>query len=368
MEVIRVLQIMPAMNCGGMENFIMNVYRHIDRQKIQFDFLYHYADDCFFDEEIRALGGRIYKLSVRNDNNVLRYCRQLDAFFAKHTEYNVIHGHYSGFGMFYNYYAKKHGIKVRAGHGHSALYEKGLLGQLDKWMSKPFKYLVTDHFACSETVGQLLFGKKPFSTLKNGVCTKRFAFDATARAALRTQYGISAQERVLGHVGRFSPVKNHAFLLEAFALLAKERSDVKLLLVGEGDLQAQMQEKAQQLQVADQVLFVGAQYDTAPFYSVMDAFVLPSVFEGFPVALVEAQTNGLPCYVSDTLDTSCAIEDSVHFLPLEPSTWVRALAQVDGKRCDTRAAQRMAEQGYDILQVAKWLEDFYQRENQYVRA
>ena len=140
MEPIRILQVVPAMNTGGMETFIMNLYRAMDREKVQFDFLYHYDMPCFYDEEILRLGGQITKLTVRQDNNLPKYLHQLNEFFARHTEYRVIHGHYSGFGMFYNAAAKKNGITVRAGHSHNTNYEHNLVGWLDRAMSFFFTY------------------------------------------------------------------------------------------------------------------------------------------------------------------------------------------------------------------------------------
>ena len=131
MPPIRVLQVMPAMDAGGMETFVMNVYRTIDREKVQFDFLYHYDKPCFFDDEIRALGGRIFKLTVRQDNNLPRYLRELAGVCCRPPRVRIIHGHYSGFGMFYNPAARCAGIPVRCGHSHNTAYERNLRGTAD---------------------------------------------------------------------------------------------------------------------------------------------------------------------------------------------------------------------------------------------
>ena len=184
MPPIRVLQIMPAMDAGGMETFVMNVYRTIDREKVQFDFLYHYDKPCFFDDEIRALGGRIYKLTVRQDNNIPRYLRELRTLFAAHPEWRIIHGHYSGFGMLYNPVAKRAGIPVRCGHSHNTAYEPNLVGQLDRVMSSFFRFGLTDRFACSEKAGQMLYGKAPFTVVPNGIDTARFAARDAQRLSL----------------------------------------------------------------------------------------------------------------------------------------------------------------------------------------
>ena len=218
MPPIRVLQVMPAMDAGGMETFVMNVYRTIDREKVQFDFLYHYDKSCFFDDEIRALGGRIFKLTVRQDNNLPRYLRELRALFAAHPEWRIIHGHYSGFGMFYNPAARRAGIPVRCGHSHNTAYERNFVGQLDHFMSSFFNIGLTDRFACSEKAGQMLFGKHPFTVVPNGIDTARFAArDPQRRALLRGELGVTDQEILFGHVGRFSDQKNHPGLLKIFA-------------------------------------------------------------------------------------------------------------------------------------------------------
>ncbi len=358
MEPVRVLQIVPAMNCGGMENFIMNVYRCIDREQVQFDFLYHYADACFFDEEIERMGGRLFKLSVRNDNRIAAYCAQLDAFFAAHPEYRVIHGHYSGFGMFYNHYAKKHGVAVRAGHSHSDLYEKGLLGQLDRWMSKPFRYGLTDRFACSEAAGRFLFGSLPFTVLPNGIDAGKFAFDPAARARCRAEFGFTETDVVVGHVGRFDPVKNHGFLLEAFAQAAGQNAALRLLLTGDGALRAAAQRQAAALGIGERVVFAGLRRDTEACDAAADLFVLPSVFEGVPLSLVEAQASGLPCLASAAVNPAGDVTGNVRFLPLEQAVWAQAMADARPGR-DGAAVEKIRRAGYDIRQTAAFLQNFY---------
>ena len=230
-EPIRVLQIMPAMDAGGMETFVMNVYRTLDREQVQFDFLYHYDKPCFFDDEIRALGGRIYKLTVRQDNNLPRYLRELHRLFAAHPEWRIIHGHYSGFGMFYNPVARRAGIPVRCGHSHNTAYEPNLVGRLDQLMSSFFSAGLTDRFACSEKAGQMLYGSKPFTVVPNGIDTARFAArDPQRRALLRGELGVTDQEILFGHVGRFSAQKNHPGLLKIFAAVRARLPKARLVL------------------------------------------------------------------------------------------------------------------------------------------
>lgn len=363
MAPIRVLQIVPAMNCGGMESFIMNVYRCMDREKVQFDFLYHYQDHCFFDEEIRALGGKITKLSVRNDNNLLKYFRELNLFFKTHPEYRVIHGHYSGFGLFYNYFAQKNGVKVRAGHSHSDKYEKGLKGQLDRWLSKPFRFGLTHRFACSEAAGRFLFGKKEFVVLNNGIDAQKFSFDPQARDFKRREFGFAEDDFVVGHVGRFDPVKNHKFLLEAFAQAAEVRPELRLLLVGDGELRKSVEEYADRLGIASKVVFAGVCRDVNFCYSAMDCFVLPSLFEGIPLSAVEAQTNGLSIAASKAVNSACDVTGNVKFLELKQTEWVSYLKTVERFR-DKESMKKVQAAGYDIRQTSAFLQNFYEQSAQ----
>ena len=231
MEPIRILQVVPAMNTGGMETFIMNLYRAMDREKVQFDFLYHYDMPCFYDEEILRLGGRITKLTVRQDNNLPKYLHQLNEFFARHTEYRVIHGHYSGFGMFYNAAAKKNGITVRAGHSHNTNYEHNLVGWLDRAMSFFFTYGLTDRFACGQEAGKALFRGKPFRFLPNGVDAAAFGPDEAQRAAVRRQLGVPEDAPLYGHIGRFCQQKNHGYLLDIFEQILKRQPRARLVLL-----------------------------------------------------------------------------------------------------------------------------------------
>ena len=359
MAPIRVLQVMPAMDAGGMETFVMNVYRTIDRTQVQFDFLYHYNKPCFYDDEIAALGGRITKLTVRQDNNIPRYLRQLDRFFAANP-YRIIHGHYSGFGMFYNRAAKRRGVPVRVGHSHNTAYEPNLVGTLDRLMSSRFDRLLTDRFACSQKAGEMLFGKSPFTVLPNGIRVDDFAKpEPGARERIRAQWQVPDGAPLLGHVGRFSKQKNHLGLLDIFAAVHRREPDARLALLGAGPLEGEVRARADALGLADRVIFAGVRGDTAACYAAMDAFLLPSLFEGLPVVLVEAQAAGLPCFVSDTVDPGAAFADGVHFLPLDaPEAWAQALCGGALAR-NPNARQQAVDAGYDIRTSARVLQQFY---------
>ena len=364
MAPIRVLQVMPAVDAGGMETCVMTVYRTIDRDKVQFDFLYHYDKPCFFDDEICTLGGNIYKMTVRQDNNLPRYLRELRELFAAHPEWRIIHGHYSGFGMFYNPVARRAGIPVRVGHSHNTAYEPNLVGRLDKLMSSRFNAGLTDRFACSQKAGEMLFGKSPFTVLPNGIDTARFAArDPQRRALLRGELGVADNEILFGHVGRFSAQKNHPGLLKIFAAVRARLPKARLVLLGGGEpgYIGEIQNLARRLGLGDSVIFAGVRSNMQGFYDAMDAFLLPSLFEGLPVVLVEAQTAGLPCFVADTVDKGAAFTDRVHFLPLQDeAAWANTIAGASLRR-DPDARRKAVEAGYDIHHSSEILQEFYLR-------
>lgn len=368
MPPIRVLQIMPAMDAGGMETFVMNVYRAVDRSQVQFDFLYHYDKPCFYDAEIEALGGHITKLTVRQDNNIPKYLHDLRAFFTAHPEYKVIHGHYSGFGMFYNAVARRCGVPVRAGHSHNTAYEHNLVGQLDRLMSSRFDHDLTHRFACSQRAGEMLYGKHPFTVLPNGIMTDVFALhDPAARAFLRAELGVQEGEILFGHVGRFCEQKNHAGLLRIFAGVSRRMPNARLVLIGTGELVDSTRALAQELNLSDRVIFAGVRKDMAALYHAMDVFLLPSLFEGLPVVLVEAQAAGLPCFVADTVDPGAAFAGNIHYLPLQnEAAWADSIAAADLTR-DPNAQAKAIAAGFDVHTSAGILQKFYLEQTQNIQ-
>lgn len=363
-EPVRILQIVAGMDRGGIENFIMNVYRKIDRSRLQFDFLYHTAAPCAFDEEILSLGGRIYRFPMSQGVNIPAYCRFLDTFFTEHTEYRVCHGHYSMFGVFYNYYAKKHGIPMRIGHSHTTQsLGSGLNNIADRLLTPLFRLGLTDRIACSEQAGRYMFGKKSFSLCKNGIDSARFPYSEDARMNIRQQYGIPGDCFVLGTVGQLRAEKNQQWLAKPLAALLARYPHVRLLLVGDGDRRTAIEKAFAAEGVSDAVIFAGIQADTAPFYSAMDAFLLPSLFEGLGIVAIEAQAAGLHCLLSNEVPRDAALCDTVTFLPLsEPEQWVNAVAAlIEEPRRHTNGIETVRAAGYDITATAAELQERYLR-------
>ena len=261
--------------------------------------------------------------------------------------------------------ARRCGVPVRAGHSHNTAYEHNLVGQLDRLMSSRFDHDLTHRFACSQRAGEMLYGKHPFTVLPNGIMTDVFALhDPAARAFLRAELGVQEGEILFGHVGRFCEQKNHAGLLRIFAGVSRRMPNARLVLIGTGELVDSTRALAQELNLSDRVIFAGVRKDMAALYHAMDVFLLPSLFEGLPVVLVEAQAAGLPCFVADTVDPGAAFAGNIHYLPLQnEAAWADSIAAADLTR-DPNAQAKAIAAGFDVHTSAGILQKFYLEQTQ----
>lgn len=361
-QPIRVLMINYKMQCAGIEAFIMNMYRNIDKSKVQFDFLVHYTEHQFYDDEIESLGGKIYRLSIREDNNFIKYIKELRSFFTSHPEYKIVHGHMESFGIFYLKASKNAGVPVRIAHSHIAQSNKGVKGAVKKLLNLSFNTYATDLFACSNVAGEFLFGKAtPFTIFNNAIDMKRFIFNSAIREDTRKELNLQDNNFVIGHVGRFNTQKNHEFVIEIFsAIYTKDRSAV-LLLIGEGELVERIKKKVEFLGLLNNVKFLGVRKDVDRLYQAMDIFILPSLFEGLPVSGIEAQAAGLKCIFSDAVTRQTTMTENTEYyeLDLMPNRWADEILKWKNgyDRIDTSVSIRRA--GYDIKDQAAKLQKFY---------
>ena len=296
--------------------------------------------------------------------NYFSYRKAVKAFFAAHREFRVVQGHMTSTAGIYLPIAKKAGIPVTVAHARNAGVVKGLKGLATRFFRRGLAKKADYCFACSALAGQDVFGGEAMNAgrvkiIHNAVDVDRFTYNEKARQETRAQLGIS-DELVLGHVGRFEYQKNHPYLLDVFAAVCRERPDARLLLLGDGEDRAAMEEKSRQLGVADRVHFLGNRGDVARFYQAMDIFLLPSFFEGLPGVLVEAQAAGLRCLVSDTVTGEAKATDLVTYLSIgePPARWAKEiLKQADYDRRDT--AQEMRAAGFDVQTQAEGYCRFY---------
>lgn len=358
---IRILHILQRMEAGGTQALLMNLYRNIDREKVQFDFLVHYKEKQFYDDEIKALGGEIYYFSVREDFKVLKYVKELKKFFREHKEYRVVHGHMFTLGWIYLYVAKKSGVKVRIAHSHANQSERNWKVVIKNIIKRLNERNATDLFACSKEAGEYLFKSKDFQVLNNAIDAKKFQAENEVRQRIRRELGVEDQF-VIGHVGRFQPAKNHGFLIDIFEEIKKERPDAVLLLVGTGDLEDKVKEKVKKLGLADAVKFLGNRRNMNEIYQAMDVFLLPSHFEGLGIVAIEAQAAGIPCLCSDTTPTLVEISPLMKRISLEEGAkrWADlALEQGENEYAHQNMYDYVVCADFDICSQAKRMEDFY---------
>ena len=368
-QPIRVLQALPSMGHGGIEHFIMNLYRAIDRDKVLFDFMYRVPYECVFDKEIESMGGRIFRC-VDPDKHPVRSERFYRSFFADHPEIRAVHEHRSGCDGFFGLMreAKKAGVPVRILHSHNS--QKGWTGNPLKDITDSFNAPRLDSFAntfaaCSDVAAAHLYGRCPKAldacvVRPNAIDLSTFDFNSAARINIRKRYGIASDALVIGHVGRFVPEKNQAFLVNLVFWLRSEGVQVEALLLGDGPLRDVVSSKADSLGISQYVHFAGIQEDTASHYSAMDVFCMPSLFEGLPVSCVEAQASGLPMVLSAGISRMADICGHTAFLDLDESvdSWGKAIrAAADDGRHNGTSALRTA--GYDIDTAAGEFESLY---------
>lgn len=366
---IRVLHVIGSMERGGAESLLMSLYRHIDRTQIQFDYVVHTDKNCAFDTEIRSLGGLVFHCPRYTIKNHFEYIRWWNHFFAAHPEYKIVHGHQRSTASIYLGIAKKSGITTIA-HSH-AVSSRGNLAEtaIKSVLQHNIRYIADWFMACSPEAGQWLFGKEivasdRFIWLKNAIEVDRFVFDSAKREAVRKEFGIE-NHIVFGHVGNFTPVKNHKFLIDVFNAILRYNEDAKLLLVGTGECRQQTEESVRSLGMDDKVIFAGVRDDIADILQAMDVFVFPSKHEGFGIALLEAQVADLPVVVSDSVPHEIAVTARVEFVPLSDGAQVwahKAIAMAEMTQRRNRAAE-IRSAGYDVAATARKLASFYQSIN-----
>jgi len=365
---IRILHVLGSTNLGGAESRIMDLYRHIDRDKIQFDFLVHSTKEGFFEPEIKQMGGNIYYLPSFRVYNYLKYKKACRDFFTEHNEFAMAQGHMTSTASIYLPQAKRAGIPITIAHARSAGVDVGIKGFITKLLRKNLYRKCDYMFACSDLAARAVFGDKRFEEGKtvfipNAVDINEFVSNDSIRAQIRKEYGLE-NKFVIGHVGRFHYAKNHEFLIEIFAELIKQKDNAVLFLLGDGPRRAEMETKAKELGIANAVIFAGNKNPVAPFYQAFDAFLFPSRFEGMPGTVVEAQAAGLPCLISDSITKQVKATELVQFLSLQENckTWaskfLRMIEEGDSSITEGKKST-LLNSFYDVNYQVKCYEQFY---------
>lgn len=364
---VRVLHMINSLHFGGSQAFIMSVYRNIDRTRLQFDFVVTPEEEKDLYEEVRKMGGRIFVCPKYTFINHFTYLKWWEHFFTEHPEYKIIHGHVRSTSAIYLSIAKKHGLTTIA-HSHSTSNGKGLLGLVKTIMQHPTRYIADYLFACSDLAGKWMYGEKAtkqdnYQMIPNGIDIHRFTYSEAKRKIVRQSLGILEDEFVIGHIGRFTKPKNHIFLLQTFSAYLKKHPHSRLLLVGDGKLLQPMKKACGQMNIMNHVIFTGARSNTEDYYQVMDVFAFPSLWEGLPVSVVEAQASGLPCLISDNITRNVQLTSLPKYLPVTDMTaWLTAFEiESQKKRTGCSEENQRKLRAFDAKEVARKLSAFYSR-------
>ncbi|MBM6687353.1 glycosyltransferase [Collinsella tanakaei] len=363
--MIRVAQVMGYMDGGGVEQVVMNYYRHIDRSHVQFDFLVCEGSGIVPREEIEGLGGRVF--TVPGYKDLPRYMGTMERLF-RGERWPIVHSHVNALSVFPLRAAKRAGVPVRIAHSHSTSgkgeHARNAAKTVLRRLSRVYP---TDLASCGVYAGEWLFGKGAgFTVFPNAVELDTFAFDPSVRKEVRAELGIRDGVLAIGHLGRFVTQKNHAFLLRSFARVRELRPDAVLLLAGEGPLLEDARALAGSLGLGGFVRFLGRRGDACRLYQAFDAFALPSLYEGFCVVGVEAQAAGLPCLFSDAVSREVGLSPVARFLPLDERIWAAALADIGAGGHDRRMPEGVRAYGIEgaAARLLSYYEDLIAKESE----
>lgn len=359
-EPIRILHVLGGLTLGGAESRIMDLYRNLDRTEIQFDFLVHSAKEQHFDKEIEVLGGNIYRIPRFKVYNWFSYRKALKQFFSEHKEFRAVHGHMTSTASIYLLIAKKAGIAITIAHARSAGVDSGLKGVITKILRYPLKYKADYCLACSKEAGEAVYGRRwadkgRVEVIPNAIAVEKYVYNAMTRKTLREELDIQ-DKLVIGHVGSFRMAKNHTFLIKVFEEIYKRRKDAVLFLVGAGELMENVKQQVTEAGLEKVVHFVGNKVDVSPYYQVMDYLVFPSFFEGLPGTVIEAQTAGLRCLISDAITKEVKITDLVDMYSLEQTAAEWAARILQGAVYERKSRfEDVQKAGFDIkTQIEKY--------------
>lgn len=365
-EPIHIVHVVGKVVTGGVDAVVMNYYRHINRSKIQFDFIMDGYGKTPIDEEIIAMGGRIYKVEPY-DKNILKNFLQCYRIF-KINHYQIVHAHLNTLSVFPLLAATLAGVKIRIAHSHSTAVKSEYIRTAAKYMLRPFATPFSTHYcACSAYAGKWLFGMRSFQAGKiriipNAIEIERFSFDAKTRSHTRSLLNLG-DAFVVGHVGRFMYQKNHDFVIDIFQEIYNKCPNSLLLLVGSGELEGEIRDKVKYLGLDKSVRFLGVRFDVPQLLQAMDVMLFPSRYEGLGLVTIEAQAAGLPVIVSQAVPAEAKATDLLYYCTLkQPSAdWAKAAIAITHGNVRHSNTPELYKAGLDINQSARELAVWYEQ-------
>lgn len=369
-----VLHVVGRLDIGGAESRIMDLYRNIDRTKVQFHFVQHTTDRCAFEEEVERLGGKVYHVPRFNVKNYFAYKKAWKDLFKEHPEIKVVQGHMTSTAAIYLPIAKRAGVEITIAHARSAGVDPGLKGHLTRFLRRDLYKKCDYRFTCSDMAGESVFGdqkqiSRKATFIPNAIDVDKFKYDEKTREEIRYEFGVQ-DKFVIGHVGRFSHMKNHKYMLqilEQCLKIEKEKRlpETMLMFLGDGELKEEIMEQAVAMGISSRVLFMGNKRDVYRYYQAMDYFLLPSLYEGLPGTVVEAQASGLCGIMSDSVTAEAIVTDLIQMRSIkeDASVWAEEIMKCNQRELDNRQrvfyAEEVKQASFDVKAQAERMQEFY---------
>lgn len=353
---------------SGVSSVIMNYYRNIDRTKVQYDFLVFNNSTPDYVNEIYSLGGSVYYTPKFHITNGLKIVNFLNHFFKKNSKkYNAIHLHSPNAGFIFFLYGRVFGVNKLIIHCHNSKFSDSRIKAMRNYLLIKPTLLLADHYlSCSIKAGNAMFGKKMMrngkvTIINNAIDIKKFRHNKEIRANIKSMLNIE-DRFVIGHIGRFAAQKNHKFLIDVFKEVAREIPEAYLLLIGDGEKKKEIEQYVKEKNLQESVEFLGVQSNISELLQGIDLFVLPSLFEGLPVVLVEAQATGTKCITSlDLVSPEAKITELISYVPLEKEKWVKEIISSRENYEKKDMSEEIRKAGYDIEHEANRLVEIYLR-------
>ena len=360
MKKIKILIAGISQNLGGIEIFVYNLYKNLDKEKYEVSFLVNKIYKVAFLDEYQKDGCKFFYTEDRK-KNYFKYLKDLKEIYTK-NQFDIIHINAFSYSTFERIlYACKYSNAKVIVHSHSSGFRKGYYKT--RFIHKIGKKFIDNKkfykIACGEQAGKFMFGNDNFTILNNGIDFEKFAFSSENRNDIRKEFGILDDTKLIGMIGTFSPIKNHTFLLDAFKEYHNLNSNSKLILVGEGSLKSNIEEKVKEYGLENNVIFAGKREDVNKIYSALDLYVMPSIAEGLSIAICEAQINGLKCYTSTSVDADSNISGNVEFISLDQSAKYWAEQMIKDDERDENVINKIPEK-FNLKKSCELMCNFYE--------